>query len=398
MEELLQYQNNLLSQVSSKWHRYLFPELETNERLVGIRGLRGVGKTTMLLQFLKYQYPEADRGIYVTADHPYFFNHTLFDLASEWYSHDGTLLLIDEVHKFETWSRELKLIYDGHPNLQIFFTSSSALDLYRGESDLSRRLYALNLHGLSFREYLSLKHGLELTTYTLDELLENAQKISTELIGGFKPLPLFKAYLKEGYFPFFHSIVPEQWPVRLYRVINTVLESDLAFARDYSTSNIIALKKLLGVIAESAPFTPNISKIAERLKLGRTSVLTYLKHLADAHVLNLAHRPGKGMSMLQKPDKIYFENSAFTYAFQERPMTGTLPETFFFNQLKNAGYSVRLAQKGDFLVDDTYTFEIGGKNKDHSQIKGQSDAYLALDGIEIGFDRKIPLWLFGFLY
>ncbi|MBV6642851.1 MAG: ATP-binding protein [Cyclobacteriaceae bacterium] len=398
MEELLLYQSNLLKQVNNKWQRYLFDRIHTKERLIGIKGLRGVGKTTMLLQFLKYHFQDFERGIYVTADHPYFFNHTLFEFANEWYSHNGTLLLIDEVHKYPNWSRELKLIYDGHPNLQVIFTSSSALDIYQGESDLSRRLFLLNLPGLSFREYLTFIHQLEFPAFSLDEIIEDARSISTQLTMDFKPLALFKAYLKDGYFPFSRSLATEQIPERLIRVINTVLESDLSYVQDYSASNTVALKKLLGVIAESAPFTPNITKIADRLKIGRNTVLNYLKHLSDAYILNLAHQPGKGMSILQKPEKVYFENTAFTYAFQESPDIGTLRETFFLNQLKNANYDISLSKAGDFLLENRYVFEVGGKNKDKSQVKGIENAYLALDDIEIGFSQKIPLWLFGFLY
>lgn len=398
MEELISYQDNLLRQVSNSWFRYLYHELKTKERLLGIKGLRGTGKTTLLLQYLTFGYPDKKNALYVTVDHPYFYQNTLFDLASEWYKYGGKLLLVDEVHKYKNWSRELKLIYDGHPGLQVFFTSSSALDLYRGESDLSRRLAVQNLHGMSFREYLSLRHQEHFGAIGLKDILNNHQKIAGKITTRVKILPLFNAYLKEGYFPFISEIDTSGLQQRLLQIINTVLETDLAFSQDYSASNVHKIKKLLGVIAATVPFEPNISKIAEKLQLGRTTVYNYLNHLRDAHILNLANKPDKGINFLQKPDKIYFENTAFAHAFQENPKAGTLRETFFMNQIQNAGHRIYLDKKADFQVDEKWIFEIGGRNKSYEQIKGFSDAYIAADGIETGFGSKVPLWLFGFLY
>lgn len=399
MEELISFQNNLLIHVNNDWHRYLYPELIKKRRLLGLKGLRGVGKTTMFLQYLKFDYPEFTKGLYVTADHPYFYSHTLFDLAGEWYRYGGKLLLIDEVHKYPNWSRELKLIYDGHPGLKVIFTSSSALDLYRGESDLSRRLMTQTLHGLSFREYLDFHHGLSFPKYDLVAVLKNHQLIGREVSAQTKILPLFKQYLYEGYFPFSKDVESENLMTHLLQIINTVLESDLTIIEGYDAGHIEKIKKLLGVIAESAPFEPNISKIASRLHLGRNTVNSYLKNLRDARIVQLVYKPGKGISALQKPDKIYFENTSFVYAFQTDVNIGTVRETFFLNQLSNAGHQINLStDKSDFLIDNQYTFEIGGKNKDKSQIKNVDDSFLALDDIENGFGNKIPLWLIGFLY
>ncbi len=397
MENLISYQNNLLRQVKNDWSRYLYKDLKTEERLLGIKGLRGVGKTTLLLQYLKFSYADFDKGLYVTADHPHFYTESLFETASRWYSYGGKLLLIDEVHKYPNWSRELKLIYDGFPDMNVIFTSSSALNLYRGESDLSRRLMTQFLHGLSFREFLNLRYGFRFDVLTLEDILKNKhiQPITSEI----KVLPLFKQYLKEGYFPFGSTGKSAAYGVKLLQVINTVLETDLAFAQDYSMSNVEKIKKLLGVISVSAPFEPNITKIAGKLQIGRNTVLSFLHHLEDAHILNLANRPNKGVSYLQKPDKIYFENTNFVYSLQENPDIGSVRETFFANQLRNAGFQVDLnPANGDFIVNDTYTFEVGGKNKGQKQIKGAENAYLALDESEIGFANRIPLWRFGFLY
>src|SRR5690554_3001103 len=317
MENLISFQNNLLSQLTGDWQRYLYNDLNTEERLLGVKGLRGVGKTTLLLQHLTRTPANQEKGLYVTADHPYFYKTSLFDLASQWYSYGGELLLIDEVHKYANWSRELKLIYDGFPKLQVIFTSSSALDLYRGESDLSRRLVTQFLHGMSFREYLHMKYDYDFDVLKLEDILKNHSKTARQITSEIKVLPLFKEYLKSGYFPFANSGNPSDFSIKLLQVINTVLETDLAFAQDYSVSNIEKIKKLLGVISVSAPFEPNISSIAQKLQIGRNTVTSFLYHLEDAHILSLANKPNKGISHLQKPDKMYFESTSFAYSFQQ---------------------------------------------------------------------------------
>jgi uncharacterized protein len=397
MESLYAYQSNLLNHIPHNWYRYLYPNLKFNERLLGIKGLRGVGKTTMLLQFMA-QLDAREKTLYVTCEHPYFYNNSLFDLAEQWSAYGGNRLLIDEIHKHDHWSRQLKLIYDGFPALKVIFTSSSALDLYKGEADLSRRLVTQELHGLSFREFINIKNGLNLPAFNLEQILTNHEKLSREIVAQVKPLSLFHNYLESGYFPFVFDNEPETNNQRIFRILNTVLETDLAYIEGFSTSNVEKLKKLLGVIAVSAPFEPNISKIASRLEIGRNTLISYLKNLKDASVLNFVFRQNTGISYLQKPNKIYFENTAFAKALQADPNVGTLRETFFLNQLSNFGHQVQLSLQGDFHVDNILTFEIGGKNKGFDQIKDLENAYIAADDIEYGFDRKIPIWLFGFLY
>jgi uncharacterized protein len=400
MEELLHYQNILLKSHRSLWQRYLFPKLKTQEKLLGIKGIRGVGKTTLLLQYLQQEISKGTQALYITAEHPYFYQHTLFELAETWYMHGGRLLLIDEVHKYSNWSRELKLMYDGFPELKVIFTSSSALDLYRGESDLSRRLLTQNLHGLSFREFLSLHYGINLDPIPFASLREGHSQLVQEVVRELdKPvLVLFKEYLQWGYFPFSKDVSLDSLHPRLFQIINTVLESDLSFIQDYSAANVSKIKRLLGVIAESVPFEPNISKIAEKMHLGRQTVNIFIKNLEDAKILNLLFEKAKGISQLQKPNKIYLENPNFVYALQAHPSIGTVRETFFLNQVRNSGASIVYSPKGDFLVDEAFVIEVGGKGKDSRQIKGQENALLALDEIEIGFANRIPLWLFGFMY
>lgn len=398
MQQLEEFHKSLMSRTTDKWHRYLFDLLDWSPRLLGLKGLRGVGKTTMLLQYAKFQFPEPEKSLYVTVDHPWFYENTLFQLAQDWSAAGGKLLLIDEIHKYENWSRELKVIYDGFPDLKIIFTSSSALEIFRGEADLSRRTIVRELHGMSFREYLHLFHGISIEAVSLDDILTNRDDIINEILGKVKPLAHFSDYLKRGYFPFARNEQELYLEERIHQVISAVLESDLTYIQDYSGQSVVNMKKLLGAVAQSVPFQPNISKLAERLKMGRDTINQYLKAMGDARLLNLANKPGKGVTTLQKPDKIYFENTNMAYAMHIQPEIGAIRETFFFNQLRNAGHEVHLAQKADFLVDGKLTFEVGGKNKDASQIRGSKNAWLAKDGVEYASGNAIPLWLFGFLY
>lgn len=398
MDKLFEYQEEVLDQIEDQFFRGLYNRLDWDQRFLGITGLRGTGKTTMLLQYLKYALPNRDQHLYITADHPWFYDHTLINLAEQFAKYGGKTLLIDEIHRYPKWSRELKSIYDGVPDLQVIFTASSVLDILKGEADLSRRALTFELTGLSFREYLELHHQIKLPIVSIDELLTNTKKVTDSILAEIKPLPHFKNYLQTGYFPFSINQKKESFQKLLHQVINTVMEVDLQIAEDYSASNTIKMKKLLGVIAESAPFEPNISKIAGRLEMGRDTIKTYLNHLDRARLLNLLSRSTKGVAALQKPDKIYLENTNGCYALKSNPEIGTIRETFFVNQLRNTGHEVELAKTGDFIIDKKWTFEIGGPSKDNSQIQRTDDAYLALDELEHPYLNRIPLWLFGFLY
>lgn len=398
MEPLLEYQAELLDQTDNRFFRSLFEKLDWEQRMFGITGLRGTGKTTMLLQFLKYHVEDKESALYVSADHPWFFEHTLYELANWFTKYGGSLLLIDEIHKYERWSRELKTMYDGYPDLQIIFTASSVLDILQGEADLSRRALTYELTGLSFREYLELFHQKKLPVFTLPQLLDSPAAASTQLTGQIKPLPFFRKYLEYGYFPFAASERKGVFHQKMNQVINTVLESDLQLVEGYSAANIFKIKRLLGVIAESAPFEPNISKIAQKLELGRDTVKIYLQNLQKARMLNLLKRESKGTAALQKPDKIYLENTNLSHALRAQPETGTLRETFFLNQMRNAGHTTELSKHSDFIVDGQWTFEIGGPSKNDRQIKNLDNAWLAVDDLEHAYSNRIPLWLFGFLY
>lgn len=272
------------------------------------------------------------------------------------------------------------------------------LDILKGEADLSRRALTYELTGLSFREYVELFHRQMLPIFTLNEILDAPAKAASKIADQVKPLPLFRAYLEHGYFPF---AAPEQkgnYHQKLNQVINNVLESDLQLIEGYSAANTFKIKRLLGVIAESAPFEPNISKITQKLELGRDTVKIYLQNLQKARLLNLVKRESKGTAALQKPDKIYVENTNLSHSLRHQPDIGTLRETFFLNQLRNAGHNVELSKISDFKVDRQWAFEIGGPSKDDLQIKQADNAWLALDELEHAFLNRIPLWLFGFLY
>ncbi len=395
---MFSYQNKLLESITDTWQRAAYKTIDWNQRLFGIKGLRGVGKTTLMLQHLKYHYPKKDKALYVSADNPWFYDNNLYELISDFAKNGGELLLIDEIHKYPEWPSELKAGFDAHPQMQFIFSASSAFDIFKAEADLSRRATVTLLPGLSFREFLEFRHGFSFSVISLANLLKNPVSISKRINEKIKPLPYFKEYIKNGYFPFLRNETAETTKEKLAAVVNAVLESDLAYVQDYSPSNIQKIKKLLGVIAGTAPFSPNISKIADKLKVGRKTIYNYLKHLEDAHILNLTHKTGRGISVLQKPDKVYFENTNLALALNSDAETGALRETFFVNQLRNAGHDLHLAKKGDFLINDEITAEVGGKNKTSKQIAGVENAYLVKDDIEYAFQNSIPLWMFGLLY
>jgi len=399
METLLEYQQALVQEIRQDFYRFLYHKLPWKSRMLAIRGLRGAGKTTMLLQHLKFGQPEGIKSLYITADHPWLYTHTLLDTAKIWVQNGGTALYIDEVHKYPNWSRELKNIYDGFPKLNVYFTASSALDIYRGESDLSRRVLTFTLPGMSFREYLNLTHNKSLPTVSLEQILSDPTQTAASIMEQIEtPLPLFRDYLHRGYLPFTHGEEGNHYLARLLHVIDASISTDLAFIQNYSSTHAVKIKKLMGVIAESAPFEPNISALAQKLQLSRDTVNNFLHHLERACLLNLVNRRTEGVAALQKPDKIYLENTNLSFALRENPDPGTIRETVFLNQLRHAGYPVKLADKGDFLVNDMYIFEIGGRSKSTKQIAGLPNAYIVADDIELGFANKLPLWLFGFLY
>lgn len=370
--------------------------LKQNEKLIGIKGSRGVGKTTLLLQYAKTVLKN-DSFVYISLDNLYFTENSLLNFADEFYKNGGKVLLIDEVHHYPNWSLELKNIYDLFPDLKVVYTGSSLLHLAKGRSDLSRRSVVYNLPGLSLREFINFSTKLNLAPITLDEILANHESVAKQIWKETKPIKWFNQYINHGYYPFFLEGI-ENYHHKLNGVILQVLESDLPYISGVSYSNINKLKQLLYVISESVPFKPNIEKLSERIGISKNTLKDYLHYLNDALLINMLYSDSKGISRLTKPDKIYLHNTNLMFALANTSSnTGNERETFFYNAL-SPKHAVRYTPKGDFLIDGRYTFEIGGKNKSQKQIQGVKNAYLAVDGIETGYGKQIPLWLFGFLY
>jgi len=397
MQVLFNFQDILLQSVSNDFRRYLHEQINWNQRMIGIKGPRGAGKTTLMLQHLKYDLgSQSGKGLCITADHSWFYNNNLLDTAMQWYQQGGELLFIDEVHKYPNWSRELKNIYDGIPLLKIVFSASSALDIYRGQADLSRRVISYSLPGLSLREYLAFTGTANFSPISLPELQEHHREISQDIAAVIRPLPVFTKYMESGYLPIFTEGEQEYLP-RLAQIINAVVDTDLSYIASYNAGTAVKVKKLLGVVAESAPFKPNVSALSSKLDIPRDRVLEYIYQLRDARLLNVLSVEGRGVSRLQKPDKIFLENPNLSYAIRSAPDKGNLRETFLLGQLLNAGFEVHEPHSGDFLIEGI-TIEVGGKNKSAKQVRDAGSYLIAADDIETGFGARIPLWLFGFLY
>ncbi|WP_246440051.1 ATP-binding protein [Rhabdobacter roseus] len=364
--------------------------------MIAIKGPRGAGKTTLMLQHLKFDLGLPAHALYITADHTWFYTHTLLETATDWYKQGGRLLFIDEVHKYPRWSRELKNIYDGLPELQVVFSASSALDIYRGEADLSRRVISYSLAGLSFREYLLFTQEISYEVLALKDVATQHRAFSQSVLEKVQPLPHFKKYLQKGYLPIIAEGEDEYLP-KLEQIINAIVDTDLAYIASYNTGTAIKVKKLLGVIAESVPFKPNVSALARKLDLSRDSVYQYLYQLRDARLLNTLVAEGKGVATLQKPDKVYLGNPNLAYALRANPDVGNLRETFLLSQLQNIAAEVLAPKSGDFLVQD-FVLEVGGKGKTSAQVKDTPNYLIAADDIEMGSGQRVPLWLFGFMY
>jgi len=398
MEELFDFFYRELRKTDLSFQRYLIDDIDWEGRLSAITGARGTGKTTMILQHIRRSFGKSPReALYVSADHIWFSGNRLFDLANDFEKQGGKYLYIDEVHKYENWSQEIKNIYDSFSDLKVVITGSSMLQIYKGNADLSRRAVHYVLRGLSFREFLKYDQNIEFDKFALDEILQNHIEIAGTINDKIRPLPLFNTYLKQGYYPYYKSD-KRFYLSKLANTVNLILEMDLPAVEKIEMYSIRKIKKLLWIISQSVPFTPKITDLANNLEVSRNSLLNYLTILERGELINLLQSSSKGISSLAKPEKIYLNNTNQIFAFDsQKPDIGNLRETFFFNQLQ-AISEVTSAQKADFTVENKYTFEVGGKNKGHEQIMGLQNAYLALDNLEYGYGNKIPLWLFGMLY
>ena len=397
MKNLFIKSNTKIKQVSTKFTRYLLDEIHQENRISIIKGARGVGKTTLLLQYARLKIPKDKAILYVSLDDLFFLSNNLYQLAEEFYKDNGSFLLLDEVHKYPNWSRELKLIYDDFPDLQLLVTSSSLLEIYKSESDLSRRAVTYSLKELSLREFIYFEKNISFPVYSLEDIINHHIDISYEITAKIKPIHEFKKYLQYGMYPYFLE-GKKLFQEKLIQTINLTLETDLPAVERVDFEHIVKIKKLLFAIASSAPFTPNITKLSERTGISRSGLLKALHYLEKARLINFVNKNNKGISILSKPDKIFINNPNLQLALADGAHNiGAVRESFFVNQLK-ALHKINLATKGDFIVDDTLTFEIGGKNKTKHQIKDLKNAYIVRDDFENGFKNYIPLWLFGFLY
>ena len=357
-----------------------------------------MGKTTMLLQHIKQTYgTDPTVALYASLDHLYFARHSLLELAEEFHKKGGKVLYLDEVHKYEGWSREIKNIYDGFPDLQIIFTGSSLLNILNAEADLSRRCVSYDMQGLSFREYLLFKQSIVLPAISLGELLAHPLDAAQCVLAVCKPLQYFDLYLKEGYYPFFLEQNID-YITQVQKVVSLILEIELPQLGNVDIANVRKLRSLLSVISTGVPFAVDISKMAQIAELNRNTIVSYLAHLSRAKLINLLYSDLQNIKRMQKPDKIYMENCNLLHALSLTHVeTGTERETFFVNQLSYR-HQLEYARHGDFLIDGEYTIEVGGQSKDGKQIADVPNAFIAADNIEYTLGNKIPLWLFGFLY
>ena len=389
MERLFQYSNQLISQVSTAFKRYAHSDINWQNRLIGLIGPRGVGKTTLALQYLKENL-NINESLYVTTEDFYFATNSLIDLADRFVKYGGQNLFIDEIHKYPNWSRELKLIYDYHKDLKIVFTGSSVLDIKKGSSDLSRRAVVYTMQGLSFREYLQLFYQIRLPKFSLQDILNHEVKLPQLS----RPLPLFKKYIQNGYYPF---ALENDFEIKLQQVVNQTLENDIPSFAGMHVATGRKLIKLMGIIAQSVPFKPNMTKIAEILQISRNNVADYLLYMEDAGMIAQLRHQTEGIRQLGKVDKVYLDNASLIKVLaKENKNTGNIRETFFINQVR-VKHTVTSSTIADFRIDDM-DFEIGGKQKGGKQIKQAPKGYVVKDDIETSYQNTIPLWHFGLLY
>lgn len=373
--------------------RYLYEQIDWDQRLIMVLGYRGTGKTTLLLQYLS---SVQRQGIYLSLDDFFFETNRLVPSVDTLYGMGYRVFLLDEVHRYVWWSKDIKQLHDDFPDIQVVATGSSILDISKGSADLSRRASVYHLEGLSFREYLNFNKDLNLTKLGLQEILSNHHILGPQLLDTFDFHADFQDYLRYGYFPFFLES-GKSYQQQLQETIQLVIDTDIAPFEELQHATTRTMKKLLFVLSESVPFTPNINKLAEKLETQRNTILRLLDILGQASILQLLKTSTKGISYLQKPEKIYLHNPNFIYLFSPNMANiGNVRETFFFNQV-GAVHSVTAPKFGDFMVDDAYLFEVGGSSKTGDQIRGIPNAYLALD-VEGGSNNRIPLWLFGMLY
>jgi len=395
LDEIRNYQRKIFKKNSFKYKRYFHDTINFTSNLTGVVGARGVGKTTFLIQYLKELDIPFDQKLYLSADA--ISIPSLFEVAEDFSKEEGKVLVIDEIHKYKNFEIELKKIYD-ILDLKVIFSGSSALEINNAKADLSRRAITHHVYGLSFREFLELNLGLELPSYHLEDILKKHINIAHELLENFNLRLQFREYMQSGYYPFYFED-KENYLLKLNETINTVIEVDIPSIFPIEYSNIVNLKKLVRLVCESSPYTPNMKELLSKMNMGENykGLYRFLNYLHQAKVLNIVRARSKGDNIFVKPEKIYLNNTNLHFAYCNAFEIGTAREVFFASMLREK-HHISIPKKGDFFVDDMYTFEVGGKAKGFKQIKDLPNSFVVADDIEIGSGNKIPLWLFGFLY
>ncbi len=396
LENIRKYQDRLKKSFKVEYKRYIYHAIDFNDKMIGLFGARGVGKTTILFQYLKELELQNKKALYISLDYPFLSGVDLIDLIEKYASEGGEYLLLDEVHRYEDFSSYLKTIYDLF-EIKVIFTSSSATSILNAKSDLSRRVTLYNLNGFSFREYLEFKHKTAFRALDIKDIFSNHIEIVKNLpLAKMDILKEFEEYIEVGYYPFYFDKQTSYYQ-NLLSTINLTIDLDLTSLGLVEQKYTYKLKKLLEVICESKPFEVNYTKIAALAEISRVKLYDYLSYLHDGQMLLLVDENADGLKKVQKAAKIYLNNTNLLFAYCENREPGTTRETFFANQVSHK-YKLNITKQGDFMVDKKYTAEVGGKNKGFEQIKDLPNSFVAADGIEIGHGNKIPLWLFGFLY
>jgi uncharacterized protein len=397
MNALLEQSEYLLENTSLNFKRFLFEEIAWKNRLIGLKGARGTGKTTLCLQWLKEQGLPANKAAYFSLDDLYFTNHNLKETIAQFHKQGGKILVLDEVHKYKNWSIEIKNLHDVYADLKIIFTGSSIIDISRQQGDLSRRAIMYELPGLSYREFLGMKHNVHIPACSLEAVMNDVFTIKRGMPRGFRPLEHFAEYLQSGYYPF---MMEDAQTVhrKINQLIRTIVEYDMAELKDFDIRNAKKVLQLLYVIAQQVPFKPNLVKLSEKTEIHRNSLNNYIHYLEQAKLIVALQPAGKSTAVLQKPEKIYLNNTNILFALAEEQVEkGNIRETFFLSQLLPL-YKVQMPRQGDFLVNNRYTFEVGGKDKSQKQLAGIKNAWIVKDDLEFPVGFELPLWMFGFLY
>lgn len=397
MDRLYRAYGRLLAETDLSFTRYLYEKINWDNRLIVIKGAKGVGKTTMLLQHILRTFADKEKAMYASLDHIWFANHSVLDLAEHHYTHGGTHLFLDEVHKYRGWQQEIKNIYDSYPKFHVVVTGSSMLRLEESlMGDLSRRHRSYTLEGLSFREYVQLEEAVSLPVFSLEEILDNHFMRASQITSKIKVLRHFERYVEKGYYPFFRE-EGDGFADRLQQQIDTIVTSEIPAVGNIEYDSVYKTKQLLAVLAELSPYTLNISSLCSTLQTSRNNVMKLLDLMDKAALVRRLYAADGGMKTLTKPEKILFHNTNLMYCLTPQVDAGTMRETYLASQV-GVGHRLSMPSRGDLLADGKWLFEVGGKSKGFSQIKDIKESYVVSDDIDVGYGNKIPLWMFGLLY